>query len=85
MFFLAKSPERGRKERKKEKCLERTAPEPEFEKQSHFYDTRMTFRKQEIKTPHTCISEEGKQTGWDGDAGIHEYIITPSVTFDPGT
>lgn len=61
MFFFPKNPERGKNKKKKKKTdrqnksVERTVPEPEFEKQSHFYDTRMTFRKQEIKTTLTCI------------------------------
>lgn len=63
MFFFPKNPERGKERIKKKKkktdrqnkSVERTVPESEFEKQSHFYDTRMTFRKQEIKTTLTCI------------------------------
>lgn len=44
--------------------FERIIPESKFEKLFHFYDTRMTFRKREIKTTLTCISEEkNKQVG----------------------
>lgn len=92
VFFLAKKiilKEARKKESKMidrpNKSWERTVPEPEFEKQSHFYDTRMTFRKQELKAPLTCISEEGKQTGGGGATVSYtpEYMNTSSPPQPP--
>lgn len=71
--------------------FERTIPESEFEKLSHFYDTRMTFRKQELKNnPHMHFRGKknrlGGGRGGRGEtllhSGIHEYIIILSATFD---